>query len=151
MREVVTVQVGGAGNRIGTKFYENLCLEHGVLPNGQYAGESLLQLMKLDSFFDEGNEGFYTAKNLMCDMDIGSIDHILNQSNSKIYGIDNMIYERRTGATGIYARAYYNNDNLVQVFQDRYRRMVEKCENLNTVKFVHSLTGGTGSGLASRF
>ena len=35
MREIITICVGGAGVRIGAKFWELLCLEHGISPDGQ--------------------------------------------------------------------------------------------------------------------
>ena len=35
MREIITICVGGAGVRIGAKFWELLWLEHGIAPNGR--------------------------------------------------------------------------------------------------------------------
>lgn len=33
-REIITLQVGQCGNQIGGEFWKQLCLEHGILPNG---------------------------------------------------------------------------------------------------------------------
>jgi hypothetical protein len=34
MREIISLQVGGAGNKIGERFFETLCAEHRVGPTG---------------------------------------------------------------------------------------------------------------------
>lgn len=33
-REIITLQVGQCGNQIGGEFWKQLCLEHGVSPDG---------------------------------------------------------------------------------------------------------------------
>lgn len=43
-REVIAVSVGGAGNSVGTQFWEDISIEHGIDPTGTYAGGSDLQL-----------------------------------------------------------------------------------------------------------
>jgi tubulin beta len=35
MREIISVHVGGAGNKIGARFFAELCAEHGVTPSGR--------------------------------------------------------------------------------------------------------------------
>lgn len=35
MREIISVHVGGAGNKIGARFFAELCAEHGVAPSGR--------------------------------------------------------------------------------------------------------------------
>ena len=34
MREIITACVGGAGNKLGARFFRELCAEHGVRPSG---------------------------------------------------------------------------------------------------------------------
>ena len=33
-REIITLQVGQCGNQIGGEFWKQLCLEHGITPEG---------------------------------------------------------------------------------------------------------------------
>ena len=33
-REIITLQVGQCGNQIGGEFWKQLCLEHGIRPDG---------------------------------------------------------------------------------------------------------------------
>lgn len=34
-REIITLQVGQCGNQIGMEFWKQLCLEHGITPDGK--------------------------------------------------------------------------------------------------------------------
>ena len=45
MREIVHLQVGQCGNQVGTKFWEIISDEHGIDPNGEFRGESELQVI----------------------------------------------------------------------------------------------------------
>ena len=46
MREIVHLQLGQCGNQCGTKFWEIISDEHGIDPNGEFRGESDLQVSK---------------------------------------------------------------------------------------------------------
>ena len=46
MREIVHLQLGQCGNQCGTKFWEIISDEHGIDPNGEFRGESDLQVYK---------------------------------------------------------------------------------------------------------
>ena len=47
-REIVHIQAGQCGNQIGAKFWEIISDEHGIGPNGNYDGESDLQLERIE-------------------------------------------------------------------------------------------------------
>ena len=42
------LQAGQCGNQIGAKFWEIISNEHGIAPNGEYGGESELQIERID-------------------------------------------------------------------------------------------------------
>ena len=46
MREIVHLQIGQCGNQIGTKFWEIISDEHGLDLDGEFTGESDLQVLK---------------------------------------------------------------------------------------------------------
>ena len=50
-REIVHLQAGQCGNQIGSKFWEITSDEHGLLPDGTYAGDSDLQLERIEVIF----------------------------------------------------------------------------------------------------
>ncbi len=47
-REIVHIQAGQCGNQIGSKFWEVISDEHGISPEGEYVGESDLQLERVE-------------------------------------------------------------------------------------------------------
>ena len=46
MREIVHLQIGQCGNQIGTKFWEIISDEHGLDLDGEFTGESDLQVVR---------------------------------------------------------------------------------------------------------
>ena len=48
MREILHLQVGQCGNQIGSKFWEMISDEHGIDKTGSYAGDSDLQLERVE-------------------------------------------------------------------------------------------------------
>ena len=57
MAEIVHIQVGQCGNQIGCKFWETIAIEHGINESGAYAGDSPLQLERINVYFNEANDG----------------------------------------------------------------------------------------------
>ncbi|KAG8007640.1 Tubulin beta-6 chain [Nibea albiflora] len=59
MREIVHLQIGQCGNQIGSKFWEVISDEHGLNATGIYEGDSVLQLERVNVYFNEahGNSG----------------------------------------------------------------------------------------------
>ncbi|KAK7825647.1 tubulin beta-3 chain [Quercus suber] len=53
MHEILRIQGGQCGNQIGAKFWEVVCVEHGIDPTGKYQGDSDLQLERINKM------GFY--------------------------------------------------------------------------------------------
>ena len=47
-REIVHIQAGQCGNQVGAKFWEIISNEHGIQPNGEYQGESDLQIERIE-------------------------------------------------------------------------------------------------------
>ena len=76
MREIVHIQAGQCGNQIGTKFWEVISDEHGIDPNGQYYGDSDLQLERINVFYNEANGGRYVPRAVLVDLEPGVIDSV---------------------------------------------------------------------------
>jgi tubulin beta len=63
MSEIIHLQVGECGNRIGTKFWQTISGEHGLDESGAYRGDSNLQLEKIDVFYRYAKRGRYRNDN----------------------------------------------------------------------------------------
>ena len=85
-------------------------------------------------------------------VDQTSIDNVLNSQNSRMFSQDNMLANSGGGTGNNYATAMYGSlgNDLFQGAEDRMRKQTESCDNLSVIKFIFSLSGGTGSGLGNR-
>ena len=55
MREIIQLQAGGCGNKIGAQFWKDISSEHGIDSRGAYHGTSDLQLERLNVYYTEGS------------------------------------------------------------------------------------------------
>ncbi|KAH7283499.1 hypothetical protein KP509_34G010000 [Ceratopteris richardii] len=69
MREILHIQEGLCGKRIGAKFREVVCREHGTDATGSYCGDSDVQLERVNVYYNEAG----------CDMYLESCLWISNQ------------------------------------------------------------------------
>ncbi|KAH6583402.1 hypothetical protein BASA61_008019 [Batrachochytrium salamandrivorans] len=162
MREIIHVQVGQCGNQIGGKFWEVICEEHGIDEAGQYKGDSPLQLERMPVYFNEGQGGrFVPSCPLLITYLLLAIDvywSILSQERWILsedlleeicLGLIAFVYGQ-SGAGNNWAKGYYTDGaELVESILDIVRREADACDSLQGFQIVHSLGGGTGSGLGS--
>jgi tubulin beta len=150
-REILTLQIGGAGNRIGHAFYEQIASEHGI--ELSQTGHPRLNpgndlLMNVGVFFDENRHGAYTPRSICCDCDISDLSESLDLYRLKnVYPRQNIIGGRESSAN-CYARAFHV-EGLPVANQaiSTLRREVEKCDSIQGLRMLHSIAGGSGSGL----
>merc|ERR1711962_940341 len=76
MREIVHVQAGQCGNQIGAKFWEIISDEHGIDPSGSYAGESDLQLERINVYYNEAGGAKYVPRSVLVDLEPGTMDSV---------------------------------------------------------------------------
>jgi tubulin epsilon len=79
------------------------------------------------------------------------INGTLRSRQGSLFDEEEQILKRSSGAGNNFAHGYfgygdYHCDRLV----DMFRRQLEACECAESVLFMHSLGGGTGSGLGTR-
>lgn len=106
MREIVQVQVGQCGNQIGGKFWETISDEHGIDKSGLYAGDSVLQLERLNVYFNELASGRYVPRAVLVDLEPGAIDSIRNGPFGQLFKPDNFVFGM-SGAANNWAKVKY--------------------------------------------
>ncbi|KAL5210093.1 hypothetical protein ABZP36_005716 [Zizania latifolia] len=74
MREILHIQGGQCGNQIGAKFWEVICDEHGIDATGRYAGDSDLQLERINVYYNEASGGRYVPRAVLMDLEPGTMD-----------------------------------------------------------------------------
>ena len=103
MREILHLQVGQCGNQIGCKFWETICQEHGINQNGEYEGDSDLQLERIDVYFKEGYQAKYVPRSVLVDLEPGTIDVARAGAYGKLFRPDNFV-NGDSGAGNIWAK-----------------------------------------------
>lgn len=142
-------QVGQAGNQLGTSFWEFLLMEHGLDQDGQYVGEDDQQLVRSSVYFTEAGNNKYVPRSVQIDLEPGTMDTIRNGKNGKLFRPDTFV-SGQSGAGNNWAKGYYTEGaELVDQILETVRIQAEQCEMLQGFQTLHSLGGGTGSGLGS--
>ncbi|CAB3221140.1 unnamed protein product [Arctia plantaginis] len=149
MREIVHIQVGKCGNQIGSKFWEVISDEHGIDPCGNYHGDSDLQLERINVFYNEGLKSKYVPRAVLVDLEPGTMDALRSGVYGQLYRPDNSVFGV-TGAGNNWAKGYYTEGAaILESVLDVVRKEAEGCDCLQGFQVIHSLGGGTGSGLGT--
>ncbi|KAJ8975449.1 hypothetical protein NQ317_000698 [Molorchus minor] len=147
MREIVHIQLGAAGNNIGSKFWEVICDEHGIDPTGRFHGDSDLQLERINVYFNEASGGRFVPRAVLVDLEAGTMDMMRSMPFGRLFGPDNFIFGDQ-GASNNFAKGRYTEGaEIADVVLDVIRREAEGCDLLQGFQLVHSIGGGTGSGM----
>lgn len=145
MRETVTIQCGQAGNAIGNSFWSNLLLEHENTPDDDAALSAFFR------FSENRNNGNKTmrARALLIDMECGPLNETMRSPLGSLFEETQYVMDV-SGAGNNFA---HGNAHYGPLYRDKFaeslRRIVEKCDSLQTFILIHSLGGGTGSGVGT--
>ncbi|XP_013193567.2 tubulin beta chain [Amyelois transitella] len=149
MREIVHIQVGRCGNQIGSKFWEVISDEHGIDPNGCYCGDSDLQLERINVYYNEGSPCKFVPRAVLVDLEPGTMDSLRAGPFGQIFKPDAIVFGS-TGAGNNWAKGHFTEGaDLLEAILDVVRKEAEGCDCLQGFQLVHSLGGGTGSGLGT--
>lgn len=150
-RQVVTFQIGGTGGEVGGAFWSQIVSEHGLEYSRiglRVCGESSDSLLGVSVFFDESRNGVYKPRTVYCDLSNSSI-HSPAINSFPISCYDNKsVVVSNDGSGNCYAQAFHCEGLPVAGHSiEAFRKTLESCDSLQGVRFIHSLSGGTGSGL----
>lgn len=149
-KEYITIQVGQCGNRIGKQFWSQLSKEHGIDTN---TGNPLNILdnnvpHNPSTFFDI-TDNHYTARSILLDTEPTAVQE--NQLNLPGIFRDRNCWVCRgnTGAGNTWSKGFDNGIVNQDLFLDMIKRELDLTDNFEGFQILHSVTGGTGSGLGS--
>ncbi|XP_076239479.1 tubulin beta-1 chain [Calliopsis andreniformis] len=149
MREIVHVQLGQCGNNVGGKFWQVISDEHGLNPDGVFCGESDLQLQRMNVYFTQGAGARYVPRAVLVDLDQATLHSAQSGLCGRLFRPDNFV-PGMAGTGNNWAKGYYTEGaELVHVALDVVRREAESCDLMQGIQVVHSLGGGTGSGMGT--
>merc|ERR1712032_1657451 len=138
MREIVHLQAGQCGNQIGAKFWEIISDEHGIDPNGAYAGTSELQMERIDVYYNEAQGlspeskargerltagGKFVPRAVLVDLEPGTMDSVRSGPYGAIFRPDNFVFGQ-SGAGNNWAKGHYTEGaELVDSVLDVVRKL----------------------------
>lgn len=146
-REVITINVGGAGLRIGTACTKQYMAEHGIGNDGNLTDSGSDNTFS--SFFEETGAGQYIPRQVSVDLEPSQIDEMKTGSLAQVFHPQFLLSGKEDAANN-FARGHYTvGKQIMDQVNDRLRKLVDNSENVQGFIVNHSLGGGTGSGLGA--
>ena len=100
-------------------------------------------------YYSEAQGGKYVPRAVLVDLEPGAIDTVKGSNLGGLFRPDNMI-NGNSGAGNNWAKGHYTEGaDLADTVIDVIRRETEDSDCLQGFQLVHSLGGGTGSGLGT--
>ena len=149
-REIITLQTGQCGNQVGTEFWKQLCAEHGINPDGIIQDYATLGGDRKDVFFYQADDEHYIPRALLLDLEPRVINSIRTGTYRNLYNPENIyVSEEGGGAGNNWAVGWEKAEKVSEDIVDMIDREADGSDSLEGFVLVHSIAGGTGSGMGS--
>ncbi|CAK4632361.1 hypothetical protein LEN26_002393 [Aphanomyces euteiches] len=149
-REIITLQVGQCGNQIGSEFWKQLCVEHGISPDGIVQDFATQGNDRKDVFFYQADDEHYIPRALLLDLEPRVINSIMNSSYRNLYNPENQFVAKDGGGAGNnWASGYNQGEQHHDLLMEMIDREADGSDSLEGFVLCHSIAGGTGSGMGS--
>src|ERR1700761_3582066 len=149
-REIITIQAGQCGNAIGSRFWQQLCQEHGISRDGNLEDFATEGGDRKDVFFYQSDDTRYVPRAILIDLEPRVVNSIQSGPYKNIYNPENFfIGEHGMGAGNNWAAGYAAGERVQEEIFDMIDREADGSDSLEGFMLLHSIAGGTGSGLGS--
>jgi tubulin gamma len=149
-REIITLQVGQCGNQIGMEFWKLLCAEHGINQRGILEDYAASGDDRKDVFFYQADDEHYIPRALLLDLEPRVINSIQSSEYGDLYNPENIFLSKEGGGAGNnWAKGYGNAEKVQDEIFDIIDREADGSDSLEGFVLIHSIAGGTGSGMGS--
>eukprot|EP01083_Nonionella_stella_P149304 473977_1 len=146
VREVLTLNIGQCGIQLGQAVWEQYCAEHGIDESGKKEKSEDRSFL---CFYEETGAGQFVPRNLMVDLEPNVIDDVKNSQYSKIFHPEFLLAGKEDAANN-FARGHYTvGKEMIDKVNDRLRKLVDNCDNVQGFVINHAVGGGTGAGLGA--
>ncbi|TMW58740.1 hypothetical protein Poli38472_010299 [Pythium oligandrum] len=159
-RELITLQVGQCGNQVGRQFWQLALEEHAKNAKNAQFDESMSTFFRnvdtrysdpVDLPFESGKSAIRSlkARAILVDMEQGPVSETLAGPLGELFDQQQFITDV-SGAGNNWAHGHcvygpkYRDELL-----SKLHRAVELCDSLQSFFLIHSIGGGTGSGLGT--
>ncbi|PVU92068.1 hypothetical protein BB559_003847 [Furculomyces boomerangus] len=137
-------------NLIGNEFWSHLCAEHGISADGTLEDFAIEGMDRKDVFFYQADDDHYIPRAILVDLEPRVINNILQSPYANLYNPENIYTtEQGSGAGNNWAIGYTQGERIWEDILDIVDRETENSDSLEGFSLLHSIAGGTGSGLGS--
>ncbi|KAF2757690.1 tubulin-domain-containing protein [Pseudovirgaria hyperparasitica] len=149
-REIITIQAGQCGNSVGSQFWQQLCQEHGINRDGNLEDFATEGGDRKDVFFYQSDDTRYIPRAILLDLEPRVLHGIQQSAYKNIYNPENFyIHKEGTGAGNNWAQGYSMGESVYDDVIDMIDREADGSDSLEGFMLLHSIAGGTGSGMGS--
>ncbi|KAH7107781.1 tubulin gamma chain [Auriculariales sp. MPI-PUGE-AT-0066] len=149
-REIVTVSLGQCGNQMSSVFWQRLCAEHGISKEGILEEWATEGGDRKDVFFYQADDEHYIPRAILIDLEPRVIGNILASPYANLYNPENIYLSKDGGGAGNnWAAGYGIGERIYEEVMEMIEREAEGSDSLEGFMVMHSIAGGTGSGLGS--
>ncbi|XP_056219368.1 tubulin epsilon chain [Seriola aureovittata] len=158
MTQSVVVQVGQCGNQVGCRFWDLALREHSHVNKKGLYDEALSSFFRnVDSRKGEGRTcgvggriQHLKARAVLVDMEEGVVNEILQGPLREVFDSTQLLTDvSGSGNNWAVGHMTYGSAYREQIVE-KLRRAAEHCDCLQCFFLIHSMGGGTGSGLGTR-
>jgi len=144
VREIVSIAVGQGGIQCGNCVWNQYLAEHQIGVKGEVPDSEDQNFL---TFFSESQTGTAVPRNLFVDLEPTVCDDIRSGPNSQLFHPE-YICNGKEDAANNFARGHYTvGKEIMDIVNDRVKKLIEECSNLQGFIMTHSVGGGSGSGL----
>ncbi|ACO63816.1 predicted protein [Micromonas commoda] len=160
MREIITVQVGQCGNQIGCRFWELALKEHAAYNTKARYDDALSSFfqnvdtrhepaIKLPVGDGKGSIRALKARAVVVDMEEGVTNELLSGPMRDVFDTKQFITGQSGSGNNWACGSHHYGPMYRDTLLEAVRRQAEDADSLQSFLLLHSLGGGTGSGLGS--
>lgn len=123
--------------------------EHMINRCGHFYGNNILPYQRLNVYYENGPKDIFVPRAVLVDLEPGALNQVRCSYYGRLFNPDSIV-SGKMGAGNNWARGHYTEGaELMDAVLDVTRRQVENCDCLQGFQIVHSIGGGTGSGMGS--
>ncbi|KAI1140127.1 tubulin-domain-containing protein [Hypoxylon sp. FL0543] len=149
-REIITIQTGQCGNSIGSQFWQQLCQEHGINQDGNLEDFATEGGDRKDVFYYQSDDTRYIPRAILIDLEPRVINGIQTGPYKNIYNPENFyVGKSGIGAGNNWGDGYQTGESVHEEIMEMIEREADGSDSLEGFMLLHSIAGGTGSGLGS--
>lgn len=149
-REIITLQVGQCGNQIGGQFWDRLCREHGIGPDGILKSDAIEGKDRKDVFFYQADDQQYVPRAVLVDLEPRVVENLITGDYKHLWNPENVYVDPNGGGAGNnWAMGYTIAKETFEKVMEIVEREAEGSDSMEGFILSHSIAGGTGSGFGS--